>query len=347
MASQIPIVDSHIHLYPESELETLAWCKPDGPLAKQHSLEEYKAAIAPSPSPVKGFVFLETDRKVDLEAGARDGSGWEYPLMEVDWVRRIAAGEPRDGEGHTQEDAALCAAYIPWAPLPSGPAVMERYIERVREAAGDTWPKVRGFRYLLQDKPDRTCLTDDFIESLKLLGRQGLVFDVGVNQHDRGRVQLEETVEMIDRAHEGVPEDQQVKFILNHMCKPDLTVYNVLTDTSYIAWRTAMFTLSKSPRTYMKLSGGFPEMTESLRQRSPEEIFEALSPWLSVVLAAFGPSRIMFASDWPVCTVGVGEGAWAKWQKLVERLCWMASLEDEDQKMIWGGTAVEAYGIQL
>lgn len=215
MASQIPIVDSHIHLYPESELETLAWCKPDGPLAKQHSLEEYKAAIAPSPSPVKGFVFLETDRKVDLEAGARDGSGWEYPLMEVDWVRRIAAGEPRDGEGHTQEDAALCAAYIPWAPLPSGPAVMERYIERVREAAGDTWPKVRGFRYLLQDKPDRTCLTDDFIESLKLLGRQGLVFDVGVNQHDRGRVQLEETVEMIDRAHEGVPEDQKVKFILS------------------------------------------------------------------------------------------------------------------------------------
>jgi L-rhamnono-1,4-lactonase len=130
------------------------------------------------------------------------------------------------------------------------------------------------------------------------------------------------------------------------MCKPDLTTYNVLTDPSYIAWRTAMFTLSKSTKTYMKLSGGFPEMADSLKDRSAEEIFEALSPWLSVLLAAFGPSRIMFASDWPVCTVGV-DGAWSKWQKLVERFCYMASLGEEAQKMIWSGTAVEAYGIKL
>lgn len=130
------------------------------------------------------------------------------------------------------------------------------------------------------------------------------------------------------------------------MCKPDLTVYNVLTDTNYIAWRTAMFTLSKSSKTYMKLSGGFPEMTESLKSQSAEDIFMAISPWLSVVLAAFGPSRIMFASDWPVCTVGV-DGAWSKWQKIVERLCYMASLSDEDKKMIWGGTAIEAYGLEL
>jgi L-rhamnono-1,4-lactonase len=220
MAS-IPIIDSHIHLYPESELETLAWCTPESPLAKQHSLEEYKAAIASSPAPVKGFIFLETDRKVDLEAGAKDGSGWKYPLMEVEWVKRIALGQPRDGEGHTKEDAGLCAAYIPWAPLPSGPQAMEKYIELVKEAAGDSYSKVRGFRYLLQDKPDKTCLSDDFIESLKLMGRQGLVFDVGVNQHDRGRIQLEETVEMIDRAHEGVPEDEKVKFILSKcICLP-------------------------------------------------------------------------------------------------------------------------------
>ncbi|KAK6067461.1 amidohydrolase [Seiridium cupressi] len=346
MAADIPIIDSHIHLYPEAELETLAWCTPDGPLAKQHSLEEYKAATSSSPGPVKGFIFLETDRKNDLEAGAKDGSGWKYPLMEVDWLRRIALGQPKDGEGHTKEDASLCAAYIPWAPLPSGPKVLEKYIDLVQKEAGDSWKKIRGFRYLLQDKPDKTCLTDDFIESLKLLGRRGFVFDVGINQHDRGRIQLEETVEMIDRAHEGVPEDEKVVFILNHMCKPDLTVYNILTDTSYIAWRTAMFTLSKSPQTYMKLSGGFPEMSDSLKKRSPEEIFEAITPWLTVVLAAFGSERIMFASDWPVCTVGV-DGAWGKWQKLVERLCYMATLSDGEKKMIWGGTAMKAYGLEL
>lgn len=130
------------------------------------------------------------------------------------------------------------------------------------------------------------------------------------------------------------------------MCKPDLTLYNILADPSYIAWRTAMFTLSKSTKTYMKLSGGFPEMSEALKERSAEEIFEIISPWLSVVLAAFGPSRIMFASDWPVCTVGV-DGAWSKWQKIVERFCWMASLDDEAQKRIWAGTAAEAYNLDL
>lgn len=343
MAADIPIIDAHIHLYPESELETLRWCTPDHPLYKQHSLEEYRAATEGSTP--KGFIFLETDRKNDLEAGEKDGSGWKYPLMEVNWLKRIITGQPKPGEGHTKDDASLCVAYIPWAPLPSGAAVMEKYLDLVKQEAGESWPKVRGFRYLLQDKPNGTMLQDKFIESLKLLGRKGFVFDLGVDQHNRGRTQLEEVVEMIDRAHEGVPEDQKVTIIINHMCKPDLTIYNVQTSPSFIAWRTAIFTLSKCSKTYMKLSGGFPEMPESLRQRSPEDIFDAISPWMSVVLAAFGASRIMFASDWPVCTVGVDD-AWHKWKKIVERLCWMASFEDEEKRAIWGGTALKAYGIE-
>ncbi|KAI1462544.1 amidohydrolase [Annulohypoxylon moriforme] len=344
MAADIPIIDAHIHLVPESELETLAWHKPDGPLQGQFSVEQYKTATGDSTP--KGFIFLETDRKNDLEAGEKDGSGWKYPLMEVSWVKRIITGQPKPGEGHTAEDASLCTAYIPWAPMPSGAEVMEKYIDLVKQEAGESWPKVRGFRYLLQDKPDGTMIQDKFIESLKLLGRKGLVFDLGVDQHNRGRGQLEEVVEMIDRAHEGVPEDQRVTFIINHMCKPDLTIYNVQTSPSFIAWRTAIFTLSKCSKTYMKLSGGFPEMPDSLKQRSPEDIFDAISPWLSVVLAAFGASRIMFASDWPVCTIGVGDDAWQKWKKIVDRLCWMATFEDEEKRMIWSGTALKAYGIE-
>ncbi|OTB09010.1 hypothetical protein M426DRAFT_316300 [Hypoxylon sp. CI-4A] len=345
MADDIPIIDAHIHLWPRSELETLAWNKPEHPLYEQRSLEEYKEATAAESSTPR-FIFIEADRKNDIEAGEKDGSGWEHPLAEVSWVRRIIAGEPTEGQGHTKEDASLCAAYVPWAPLPSGAAKMEEYLDRVKQEAGESWSKVRGFRYLLQDKPNGTMLQDKFIESLKLLGRRGFVFDLGVDQHNRGRAQLEEVVEMIDRAHDGVPEEERVTIIINHMCKPDLSIYNVQTSPSFIAWRTAIFTLSKCSRTYMKLSGGFPEMPASLRQRSPEDVFDAISPWLSVLLAAFGTSRIMFASDWPVCAVGVDENAWAKWKKIVERLCWMASLEDDEKRMIWSGTALKAYGIE-
>jgi len=132
----------------------------------------------------------------------------------------------------------------------------------------------------------------------------------------------------------------------DHLCKPDLTIFNPA-DPSFIAWRTAMFTLSKCSKVYMKLSGLFSEMPDSLRQRRAEDIFAGVNAWLAVVLAAFGPSRLMFGSDWPVCTVGVGKEAWLRWRKVVERMAWMASLEEEDQAMLWGGTAKKAYGVEF
>ena len=54
----------------------------------------------------------------------------------------------------------------------------------------------------------------------------------------------------------------------------------------------------------------------------------------------------MFGSDWPVCTVGVGDGAWKKWKAVVERFCTAAGLEMEDQIMLWSGTAISGYGIK-
>lgn len=62
----------------------------------------------------------------------------------------------------------------------------------------------------------------------------------------------------------------------------------------------------------------------------------------------------MFGSDWPVCTVGSGGGeddkglgdeAWLRWKEVVDKMCWMASLSDEERAMIFGGTAKQAYGL--
>lgn len=104
-----------------------------------------------------------------------------------------------------------------------------------------------------------------------------------------------------------------------------------------------MFTLSKCHKTYMKLSGCFAELPDSLKTRPAEAIFEAILPWLAVVVAAFGASRIMFASDWPGCTVGVGDDAWKKWHRVVEMVCDLAGLSGEDKEMLWSGTAKKAY----
>jgi L-rhamnono-1,4-lactonase len=208
-STAVPKIDSHIHLWPEAEAKTHAWYAEDSPLAGRRSLEEFKAATSSVPN-LEGFVVIEADRKNG------DSKDWTHPLEEISWLRRVATGQSKDGEGVAAEDAKLCLGIIPWAPMVLGPAQLEKYLVDAEKEAGPAWSKVKGFRYLLQDKPNGTGLTDEFIESLKLLGRKGYIFDMGVDQHRRGRIQLEELVDMIDRAHDGVEkEDDKVVFILS------------------------------------------------------------------------------------------------------------------------------------
>ena len=222
----LPIIDSHVHLYRAQDVESFNWWKPDLPLAAgAQFLPQYKRAVRAAPS-LLGFIFVEADRKFDLGAGD-GGGGWDEPLREVALMRRVALGKPEEGdEGLEPEDGKLCLALVPWAPVPSGPAAMEKYLERVKEEAGDAWPKVKGFRYLVQDKPHGTMLEPEFIESLKLLGRRGFVFEVGVDAHRRGKKQMDELVAMIDTAHEGVPEEDKVTFVISTSNPPSFnTIY--------------------------------------------------------------------------------------------------------------------------
>lgn len=113
----------------------------------------------------------------------------------------------------------------------------------------------------------------------------------------------------------------------------------------------------------MKLSGAFSEMSDALRQQPANDIFESIMPWLAVVVAAFGADRLMFGSDWPVSTIGIAggessstgevengdanagadEGAWEKWRKVVDRLCFMSSFSDEEKALVFARTARRAY----
>lgn len=132
----------------------------------------------------------------------------------------------------------------------------------------------------------------------------------------------------------------------DHMCKPDLTLYN-LADPGYTSWRTAMYTLSVCQKTYIQLSGGLSEMQESLRNRSAEDIFSAIHPWLGILLAIFGPERLIFGSDWPVSTIGMEDNAWEKWLGVVRRMCDMASLGEDKMRSLYAGAAIEAFGLEV
>lgn len=224
----IPIIDSHIHLFPLSHVTTLAWYNSSNPLClQQHSVDEYRHATStiPTSSPhdinsettssthLRGFIFLETDRKSSL-----DPAGWSYALNELSFLSRVAAGSPITGEGHKPVDSSLCLGIVPWAPVPAGPEVLQEYLAKVYERL----PKcnvrrlVKGVRYLLQDKPSGTMLTDGFVNSLKWLGSAGLTFDLGVDAKVDELCQLHEAVKVLQQVHrEDVEDNQRLRIIIS------------------------------------------------------------------------------------------------------------------------------------
>lgn len=113
-----------------------------------------------------------------------------------------------------------------------------------------------------------------------------------------------------------------------------------------------MATLAASPKTYMKVSGLLSEVPFAadsfLNEATPAaDLMRTLQPWLHVVLRAFGPARLMFGSDWPVCEVSGGRQAWSRWREVVE--CWLdvEGLGRREREMVWAGTARVAYGLAV
>ncbi|EXJ55147.1 hypothetical protein A1O7_08072 [Cladophialophora yegresii CBS 114405] len=348
----LAIVDSHIHLYAASHIPSLNWTADlpkDHRLNRQNSVDQYRAATAQHSDRLLGFVFLETDRKSGLEE-----TQWTDALEEVEFLLRIARGTPREGEGHRPEDGKLVLGIVPWAPVPAGEKELRNYVQRVRQRAGDEWRLIKGFRYLVQDKPKGVMLDPQFIEGLQWLGSQNLTFDLGVDARSGGLGQLEEACEMMDRIYYALGSSSTVRIIINHFCKPNLRLSPaeaLAGHPDFAKWSECIERMACHRHTYMKLSGFFSELPAQ-EENHPADIGALAArtkPWVDTVFRAFGPSRIMFGSDWPVCNVG-GPGiakSWHHWHDLVDEILRAQSLKRDEKARVWSGTAVAAYNIRL
>ncbi|KAL2809611.1 amidohydrolase family protein [Aspergillus granulosus] len=367
----VPIVDSHIHLFPESHLPTLAWYTPEnpGPLGSQHSVDQYREAAKSIPTSaqaqptyLRGFIFVETDRLSSVEESPSEpgGHGWRHALDEVSFLARIASGDSHiPGEGHRADDRGLCLGIVPWAPVPGGPGALEKYMSLVRERTGsdEVWQRVRGVRYLVQDKPSGVMLRPEFVEGLKWLGRQGLTFDLGVDARQGGIWQLEEAVEMLRRVYEGVDnEGDKVRIVINHLCKPNLRLpytsrESITGHPDFLQWKSQITAMAQYSSTYMKLSGSFSELPPLSPESEPDValLVERLQPWTDAIFDVFGPERVMFGSDWPVCNIGGGGNkvTWGRWRQVVEGILERRGLDDKQRTLFWGQVAVEAYGVKI
>ncbi len=205
------------------------------------------------------------------------------------------------------EGNAFIAGVVGWAPLVD-PGV-ERHIERF---AGR--PKLKAMRHVLQGEDPSYMLRDDFNRGVALLWKHGLAYDVLIYER-----QLPQAIEFVDRHPEG-------RFILDHVAKPRIRE-NVLEP-----WRTNLRRLAERPNVWCKVSG---MVTEADFKAWTEA---QLRPYLEAALEAFGPRRLMFGSDWPVCLAAC---EYDRWCGIVRRF--VSRLSQDEQDRVLGGTAVEAY----
>src|SRR2546423_1728244 len=343
-----PIIDSHMHLYSSGDLVNLAWTDElpsEHCLNKENSLSEYHAAT--TPSSLRGFVFVETDRKSGLQE-----QEWHHPLEEVGFLARIANGTPLPGEAFLPSDKDLVLGVISLPPVPAGALVLARYVSLVRERCGteQTWDKIKGVRYLVQRSPPGTMLQPGFIEGLRWLGQHNLTFDLAIDARSGGLHQHREACEMIQRVYES---NVKLKIIINHLCKPNLRLSAPETGAhpDFAEWKGSIQQMASIPGTHMKLSGAFSELPpqEPGKPADIDNLIVRMKQWIEVVLRAFGPDRIMFGSDWPVCNAG-GPGtdlSWKHWHDVVAAILEVEKLTDEEKGMIWSGTAAKAYQIPI
>lgn len=178
-------------------------------------------------------------------------------------------------------------------------------------------PRFVGVRHVVQDEPDDRFLLDEaFVRGLESLHQFGLVYDLLVVPR-----QLPAAVELAGR----LPDQS---FVLDHLAKPPIRGGKI------DGWRDDIERLARHRHVSCKVSG---LVTEAAWQSWKREDFR---PYLEVALDAFGPDRLLFGSDWPVCLLAA---EYADVAGIVEDFT--AGLTADEQRAIWGGTARRVYGL--
>jgi L-fuconolactonase len=175
-----------------------------------------------------------------------------------------------------------------------------------------------GIRHQVQGEPDPGwLLRPDVQNGLAAVAEAGLVYDLLVKPH-----QLAAAVEAARRL-------PGCTFVLDHLGKPPIASGELQ------PWADAVRLLASLPNTVCKLSG---MVTEADRSWNVED----LKPYADTVLDAFGPERLMFGSDWPVCRLAA---TYAEVGAAAGEL--MAKLSPAERREVFAGTAVRTYGLPL
>lgn len=178
-------------------------------------------------------------------------------------------------------------------------------------------PKLRGVRHILQDDPDdRLMLRPEFGNGLRALADQGLCYDVLVFPRH------------LPHVRELVAE-HRMRFVIDHLAKPAIASGEIAT------WTEDIRRVAEHDHVFCKVSGMVTEADWA--KWRPEDLHACLD----VVFDAFGPERLMFGTDWPVCLLAAGYD-----QVVAAVQDYMAAMPATDREQVFGATAARFYGIE-
>jgi L-fuconolactonase len=264
----------------------------------------------------KGMELLACDRL----------PGQLHPVLDAEGLHASIAVQARAGREETgflldlaRADRRI-AGVVGWEDL-SSPHLAANVAQWGRD-------KLVGFRHQIQDEADVTAFVEApaFNAGIKWLQQQGLVYDVLI--HARQMAEVQAFCARHDRHW----------LVLDHLGKPALVDFG-RSEASFNGWKRQLRALAAMPHVACKLSGLVTEADwlRGLRQKD----YDNIALCLDTALEAFGPQRLMFGSDWPVCLLAA---SYATVAGVVRE--WAATrLSAAEQEQLWGGTAARCYGL--
>lgn len=202
------------------------------------------------------------------------------PSLAAAGIARTIVVQAIHDEGETDwllevaRDTPTLAGVVGWTDLAAPAGVVYERLSALRGAG------LVGVRHLAQFEPDpRWLLRAEVIRGLEVLETLGLPYDL---------LLVPSQLDLVPELSERLP---GLRMVIDHLAKPPIAA-GVLDP-----WRAGMRRAAENPNVCCKVSG---MVTEADHGRwTPAD----LRPYVEVVLEAFGPERLMFGSDWPVCTL--------------------------------------------
>jgi L-fuconolactonase len=202
------------------------------------------------------------------------------------------------------------AGVVAWVDLTQGPDAIAAALGSLRSD-----PKVVGIRHLVHNEPDVDWLRRaDVVRGLGVLQAMDVPFDLLLRPQHLGHVPW---------LSARLP---SIRMVIDHIAKPRIR------DHVREPWATEMIAAAENPNVWCKLSGMITEADHD--QWTPDD----LAPYVELAMRAFGPERLMFGSDWPVCTLA------GSYERVIAALrTALAGLDDETESRIFGGSARAFY----